>query len=134
MYSVVTPPPPPPIYNCLSGGTEVKSWKHPRVNSCGVSSCNVQLLLLEFGSNYPSHSNHKRSQLQQASTPMFDDCTGANCVVARCLLTHEDKYSNACVASQSAFIKSGSQSENLDHKTRTIFCVFTTATLLIRVE
>ena len=35
-------------------------------------------------------SNHERSRFQQASTPLFDDCTRANCAVAHCCLMRRD--------------------------------------------
>lgn len=120
-----------PMYNCLSSSTEVKSWKHPHVNSFGVRCCNVQFLLLEFGSNYPLHSNHKRSQLQQASTPMFDDCTRSNCVVVRLLLTHEENrqiFKRMCGFPKYIYAIWISvwkpEPQNPKNKTKTTFCVF----------
>lgn len=35
----------------------------------------------------------KSSRFQQASTPLFDDCAGANCAVAT-LLSHEESLAD----------------------------------------
>ena len=51
----------------------------------------ISFLLLEFYNNYPSHSNHKKNQLEQVSTPIFDESTRVNCSFTSLVDTRGEK-------------------------------------------